>query len=73
MQSNHSGNHYFDYFDYYYYFDYFNSLHFSFRWFFLCVLDKALCPYLAKTFGLPLWHPKNAEDLKRFLEAEVEM
>ena len=73
MQTNPSGNHCFDYFDYFYYFDYFNNLHFSFRWLFFYVLDKALCPYLTKPFGLPLWHPNNAEDLKRLLDAEVEM
>ena len=79
MQHNPSGINYFEYFyyfyyfDYFFYFDYFYNLYFSFRWLFYYVIDRAVCPYLAKIFGLSLWHPKNPEDLKRLLDAEVEM
>ena len=42
-----------------------------FGFFFYYTLDKAICPYLADIFGMPIWHPSTEEEVDELLKASV--
>jgi hypothetical protein len=43
------------------------------RYLFYSVLDKAVCPFLVKTFDMSIWHPTCEKTLDALLDAEVDV
>jgi len=33
----------------------------------------AVCPYLASIFGMPIWHPRDEDEVDELLKAGVEV
>jgi hypothetical protein len=44
-----------------------------FGYFFFYALDKAICPFLAETLGIPLLHPTTPEQVDKLLAATVDV
>lgn len=44
-----------------------------FAFFLYYTLDKAVCPFLATIFGMPIWHPTNEAEVDTLLEAQVKV
>ena len=44
-----------------------------FGYFFYYTLDMAVCPYLASIFGMPIWHPRDEDEVDELLKARVEV
>ncbi len=43
------------------------------RFFTFLVLDKAICPFIVKTFGLSLFHPTCETTLDALLDAQIDV
>jgi len=43
----------------------------AFGFFLYYTLDKAVCPFLATIFGMPIWHPTNEAEVDTLMEAQV--
>ncbi len=37
------------------------------------VLDKVVCPFLVKYFGMPIWHPTSEAALDKLFDANVDV
>ena len=45
----------------------------AFGFFFYYTLDKAVCPFLSTTFGMPIWHPSNEAEVDTLFAAQVDV
>jgi hypothetical protein len=43
------------------------------RHFLFLILDKVVCPFLAKYFEMPIWHPTCKKALDELLDAKVDV
>ncbi len=43
------------------------------RYFLFLILDKAVCPFLAKYFEMPIWQPTCEESLDELLNSKVDL
>ena len=51
-----------------------NVQHCGNRYFLFLVLDKALCPFLVKTYDtVPIWHPTREKTLDALLDAQIDV
>jgi hypothetical protein len=50
-----------------------NMQHFCIRYFLFLVLDKAVCPFLVKTYDMPIWHRTCEKTLDALHNAQVDV